>query len=44
MKQICEGVEYIHKQNIIHLDLKASIFQLLLILRWDWLNRVYIVH
>jgi myosin-light-chain kinase len=24
MRQICEGVEFIHKQNILHLDMKVS--------------------
>jgi myosin-light-chain kinase len=25
MRQICEGVEYIHSQNILHLDMKVII-------------------
>jgi myosin-light-chain kinase len=25
MRQICEGVEYIHSQNILHLDMKVRI-------------------
>lgn len=25
MRQICEGVDFIHKQNILHLDMKVSV-------------------
>ena len=26
MRQICRGVEYLHKNNVVHLDLKVYIF------------------
>lgn len=25
MRQICEGIDFIHKQRILHLDMKVSI-------------------
>lgn len=28
MRQICDAMEYIHEHNIIHLDLKVSLFKL----------------
>lgn len=28
MRQICEGVEYMHSQNILHLDMKVGVFDI----------------
>jgi hypothetical protein len=36
MKQILEGVNYIHTHNIIHLDLKVIIL--------DWANDIHALH
>lgn len=33
IKQICEGTEYMHSQNIVHLDMKVSFNHIIFILK-----------